>query len=59
MDIDNTKIWNQEAGWSLDKEILLASMKYFPLAEDPVYQSWCVSPIHSGDTGTLALYHGR
>jgi two-component system NtrC family sensor kinase len=56
VDIDNTKIWNREAGWSLDKEILLASMEYLPLAEDPVYQSWCVSPIHSGDTGTLAPF---
>ena len=54
VDIDNTQIWNQNAGWLLDKNFLLASMQYLPIAEDPVYQSWCVSPIHAGKTEILA-----
>ena len=54
VDLNNTQIWHKEIGWSLDKQLLLASMEYLPLAQDLVFQSWCVAPIYSDGAEQLA-----
>ena len=54
VDLNSTQIWNKEAGWSIDKEFLLASIKYLPIAKDLTFKSWFVSPIKSEDAKKLA-----
>jgi two-component system NtrC family sensor kinase len=57
VDLNNTQLWNRGTGWSLNQEFLLAYMEYLPLAQDAVFQSWSVAPIHSQEKGQLAGFN--